>query len=526
MTHLGVADLVGHARSAPVIRQLPLSNLHRLNSSLRPPASQNTPRPQIVAQHPETCRRADHACSFKRPLCSSRFALGLMHDGVDGRVGEMKYGFLFFATICVPFPALAEDGDAVPLAWLEQVASPLDEGAVLDGLIESMGDRRLVLLGESTHGTHEYYAWRDRISRRLIDEAGFRFILVEGDWASLHELNRYVKDMPGAAASAREALAAQQRWPEWLWANEETLALAEWLREWNSRRDAEARVGFHGKDVYGPWGSIELVSAFAEAHLADDRERIAGKLAPMRAHRDDIGGYVRGHHDRQAEVLAGYAEVLEMLREARSGEGMDASEWFAAKQATHVVKGAHRHFMAMAGPGPHSWNRRAEHMHQTAHRLLDRHGEDARGIVWAHNTHIGDARATGMAGRGEVNIGQLARESLGRDVVFSLGFATHRGRVIAGREWGGARETMTLPPGTPGSLEAILNARFPTGVLLRTGDATAAAAQGEIVPHRAVGVIYHPENEAGNYVPTRLSERYDALIFLPETRALTPLDAG
>ena len=427
------------------------------------------------------------------------------------------------AFLCAGCLVADEPADQQPLAWLEETASPLDEEAVLDSLITSMRDRRLALLGESTHGTHEYYLWRDRITRRLVADAGFRFILVEGDWASLHELNRYVKDLPGAAGTAREALAGQQRWPQWLWANEETAALAGWLREWNDEQEPDRRVGIHGMDVYAPWRSVDLVIAFADAHLADAGPRIARKLAPMRDHPDDIGGYVRGHHPRRAEVIDGYAAALELVRGARDGDGVHPAEWFAAKQAVHVVKGAHRHFMGMAEQGPQSWNRRAEHMHQTAQRLLERHGDGSRGIVWAHNTHIGDARATAMAARREVNIGHLARESLGRDAVFSLGFATHRGRVIAGREWGGPRAEMEIPPGAPGSLEALLNDRFPAGTLLRTGGAP-ESARTDTIPHRAIGVIYQPENEAGNYVPTRPADRYDAMIFIPETRALSPLD--
>ncbi len=430
---------------------------------------------------------------------------------------------LTLAILCAVPRAQAEDTANQPLAWLEETAQPLDEGEVLDSLTEAMGERRLALLGESTHGTHEYYVWRDRISRRLIEDAGFRFILVEGDWASLHELNRYVKDLPGAAESAREALEAQQRWPEWLWANEEIAELAEWLRQWNDGREPDQRVGFHGMDVYGPWGSIDLVTAFVESHLPEAAERISGKLEPMASHPDDVGGYVRGHHGRRNEVLAGYSAALDLVREARGADGAHPAEWFAAKQAVHVIKGAHRHFMGMAGQQQESWNRRAEHMHETALRLLERHGDGSRGIVWAHNTHIGDARATAMAARGEVNIGHLARESLGRDAVFALGFATHRGRVIAGREWGGQREEMTIPPGMPRSLEALLDGRFPDGAFLRTGDAPPAARR-DTIPHRAVGVIYHPDNEAGNYVPSRPADRYDAMIFIPETRALKALD--
>ena len=409
-----------------------------------------------------------------------------------------------------------------PLPWLEDIAQPLDEAAVMEELIGEMKDRRLVLLGESTHGTHEFYVWRDRISRQLVADAGFQFLLVEGDWASLHELNRYVKHLPGSAVSAREALASQQRWPQWLWANEETVALGEWLRQWNEPRAAEERVGIHGMDVYAPWLSADLILSFTETHLPAISQRAAQKLSPMQSHRDDMNGYVREHMQTQADVMRGYSALLELVRDARDDEAIEPVEWFAAKQAVHVIIGAHRHFMGMAEQGPHSWNRRAEHMHQTARRMLNHRGENSRGIVWAHNTHIGDSRATDMAARGQINIGRLSRDSLGRNNVFALGFATHRGRVIAGSEWGSPLEEMEVPPGMRGSLEALLDSRFPDGALFMMNRAPAAEVTAA-TPQRAIGVVYDPCHEQGNYVHTRPADRYDALIFIPETRPLSPL---
>ncbi len=408
-----------------------------------------------------------------------------------------------------------------PLPWLAELGERLDDEAALDALVERMRDRRLVLLGESTHGTHEYYVWRDRISRRLIETGDFRFLAVEGDWATLLELNRYVKDKPGAPDSARAALERLERWPPWMWANEEIEALAEWLREWNQDRPMEERAGFYGKDVYAPWLAAEAVIAFARDHLeGGERLRVRRKLARFQRHEEDIQAYVRSTFPQRAETLESLRGLVALIAAAEDAPDF---ERFAAKQSAYVVKGAHRHFMGMVDRGPESWNARVEHMESTVERLLKRYGPDARGIVWAHNTHIGDARATAMAERGEVNIGQLSRERHGIENVFALGFSTHRGRVQAGRDWGGRRQAMRIPDGIAGSLEDALNIHFPEGALLFFDEAPETAHTNP-VPHRAIGVVYRPEAEQGNYVPTRLAARYDAMLFIPETTALRPIE--
>ncbi|MCC5805628.1 MAG: erythromycin esterase family protein [Opitutales bacterium] len=405
----------------------------------------------------------------------------------------------------------------LPLPWLAELGEQLDDKAALEALAERMRDRRLVLLGESTHGTHEYYTWRDRISRRLIETGDYRFIAVEGDWASLLELNRYVKNKPGAPETARAALEGLERWPTWMWANEEVEALAEWLREWNQDRPMEERAGFYGKDVYAPWAAADAVIAFARDYLSsDERLRVRRKLARFQRNEEDIQAYVRSTYPQRAETLENFRALVSLVAGA---EDAPAFEKFTAKQSAYVVKGAHLHFTGMVDRGPESWNARVGHMESTVERLLERYGQEARGIVWAHNTHIGDARATAMAERGEVNIGQLARERHGIESVFALGFTTHRGRVQAGRQWGGRRQSMRIPDGIAGSLEDALNIHFPEGALLFFDDAP-ETAHTDPVPHRAIGVVYRPEAEQGNYVPTRLAARYNAMLFLPETHAL------
>jgi erythromycin esterase len=416
----------------------------------------------------------------------------------------------------------ARDAEASGETALRKLARPLVTDKDLDPLLAAMGGARLVLLGEASHGTSEFYTWRDRISRRLIAEKGFAFLVVEGDWASLQALDRYVKGQEDYR-SAREVLRKLDRWPQWMWANEEVAALAEWLRAHNQKLPPAKRVGFHGMDVYGWENSLRGVAHHLRELCPDLTEQIESLYAGLARHQGDASSYARAAtmgRSHQAEVR----KAVELLREHRERlEDVDAAAYFAAKQNAMVVKYAEAHVREMAYPGANSWNTRVRHMELTTVRLKEKYGEDARGIVWAHNTHIGDARATAMAAQQMVNIGQLARERWGDAAVFLLGFATHRGEVLAGRHWGGPRETMRVPPAPAGSVEAALNELdHPEALLVFRGADTPPVLR-QVRGHRAIGVIYHPEREAGNYVPTILPQRYDALIFLAETTPLRPL---
>ncbi|MCC5841158.1 MAG: erythromycin esterase family protein [Opitutales bacterium] len=399
--------------------------------------------------------------------------------------------------------------------------SGIDEGLPPE-VLRKMQNARLVLLGESTHGTREFYVWRDRISRALIEDGGFSFIAVEGDWASIYALNRYVKDKADAPASAKEALMAQQRWPQWMWGNEEVAELGEWLRRFNAGRPPAERVGIYGMDVYSPWAAADKTLAYTRASLGDGHRDVERALARFLRFRDDVSGYIRAGFFQRGELAEGYRAKIEQLS-TRLETSDDPAGTFSAKQGLWTVKRAHGHFMAMADPAVSSWNPRALHMHETVQRLLSLYGSGSQGIVWAHNTHIGDARATPMAMEGDHNIGELSRRAMGNEAVFSLGFSTHRGSVLAGRAWEAPMQRMRIPEAGPGSLEAILHDFFPEGAVLHWRFGYTPLREREIA-HRAIGVVYMPEHEfPGNYVPTRLSARYDALVFIPETRALTPL---
>lgn len=419
-------------------------------------------------------------------------------------------------------PLASSPADTLASALREHV-TPLRSSSDLDPIFDSLGDRRAVLLGEASHGTEEFYAWRAEISKRLIADAGFRFIAVEGDWGACAAVNRYVKHMEGAPGSARAAVTGFSRWPDWLWSNQVILELVEWLHDHNADLPMARRVGFYGIDVYG----LDESMAKAPRYLDQLDEGLASEARQAYACLERFDGDM--HHYLQVvatgeSCAAGIARVVERLQ-ARSAEWQDGQpdDYFHAKQNALVVLNAERHYRAMIHQDHTSWNARARHFHQTLERLLERYGEHARGIVWAHNTHIGDARATAMAQQNMVNIGQLARESLGPDEVGLVGFGTHRGQVIAGARWDAPRQVMDVPYALTGSLEDVLHRVMDEPFVLLTAEARQVPGIDRPLGHRAIGVTYNPLQERANYVLTILPDRYDAFVFIPETTPLRGL---
>ncbi len=448
-------------------------------------------------------------------------------------MNSMAVAALFVASACAENSA-PELNSSVPseepelspaAALLKERALPLNDAADLTPLLERVGDARLVLLGEASHGTSEFYTWRATISQRLIEEKGFNFIAVEGDWQTLWLLNQYVKHREQPFANATEIMQTFDRWPPWMWANEETRDLIEWLRAYNADRPMGQRVGFYGMDVYGE----DQSKAVLRRSLDDLDEETAALLtaaldclAPFHGNMHDYARAVA--HGRQSPCQPALEAAFTAMQEWVDRAESDADERFALKMSTKVLKNAEQHFRLMAQQGPQSWNARADHFYAAVAQLLEWYGDDSRGIAWAHNTHIGDARATAMAGGGQRNIGQIARQRHPADDVVAVGFGTHRGTVQAGRQWGQAMETMQVPPGIAGSVEDFMHQTGKSTALFIFDPAQNWSPLETVLGHRAMGVVYNPEVEhRGNYVPTLLTRRYDAFIFIDETKALRPI---
>lgn len=413
----------------------------------------------------------------------------------------------------------------LPLAnVIARVERPLRSDADLDPILDAIGERRIVLLGEASHGTSEYYTWRRRISQRLITEKSFSFIAVEGDWPDCYTLNRYAKGFADAGTSAREVAHAFDRWPTWMWANEEVIDLIEWLRTYNEQRPLDQRVGFYGLDVYSLWESMEAVVRYLDRVDPGAASKARRAYACFDPYHQDVQAYARATAlvptSCEREAVSALVELRRKAAEYRE-DGRDA--YFNAEQNALVARNAERYYRAMVMDGPDSWNLRDTHMVETLDRLLQHHGAAAKAIVWEHNTHVGDARATDMARTGLVNVGQLTREEWDGEV-YIVGFSSYEGSVIAGEEWGAPMQRMRVPEAARGSWEAALHEAGAHDMLLVMKDLENDEDAPKTRGHRAIGVVYDPDWErAGNYVPTRMTERYDALLYIDKSHALHPL---
>jgi erythromycin esterase-like protein len=408
---------------------------------------------------------------------------------------------------------------------LSALAAPLRTPDDLDPVLARTADARIVLLGEASHGTSEYYAWRAALTRRLIAEQGFGFVAVEGDWPECYEVNRSVRLRPGASDSPRQVLDRFDRWPTWMWANEEVVAFAEWLRAHNAERPADERAGFYGLDVYSLSTSMTALLDYLREHEPEHVEQALRAYHCFQPYGEDVQSYAWASRFAPSSCEPAVVELLARLCQDRSGgpDGDDPEARFSAEQNAAVAAGAERYYRAMLGGQAESWNVRDVHMVDTLDRLLAHTGGKA--VVWEHNTHVGDARATDMAAAGMVNVGQLARERHGEDTVVAVGFGGYEGGVVAGRSWGAPMERMPVPAAREDSIEAYLHEQVGRDALLVFPPRD---AQPEVlrrrVDHRAIGVVYDPRRERwGNYVPTVLGDRYDAFLHFETTRPLRPL---
>ncbi|MGY2128597.1 erythromycin esterase family protein [Blastococcus sp. SYSU DS0617] len=404
------------------------------------------------------------------------------------------------------------------------LARPLRNAGDLDPLLERIGGARIVAVGEASHGTHEYYAWRAALTRRLIEEQGFTVVAVEGDWPDCYRVNRSVRLLPGADEDPRDALDAFARWPTWMWANDDVVDFCRWLRRYNADRADGERVGFYGLDVYSLWDSMHELIGWLEQNEPDHVPQARRALACFEPYGEDGAGYAFASRFSPTSCEDAAVEVLRSLCEDRGRReaAEDPEARFAAEQNAAVVVDAERYYRAMVQGSAESWNVRDEHMVDVLDRLLEHTG--GKVVVWEHNTHIGDARATDMARGGMVNVGQLLRERHGTDDVVLVGFGGHRGGVIAGAEWGAQMARMSVPPARAGSLEALLHDAVGEDCLVVVPGGERPDWLDRRLDHRAIGVVYRPERERwGNYVPTVLGERYDAFLHLEQTSPLQPL---
>ncbi len=388
---------------------------------------------------------------------------------------------------------------------------------------DRFADRRVVLLGEASHGTHEFYAARAAVTRRFVERHGFTIVAAEADWPDAAVLDRHIRHRHPREGAPRPF----QRFPNWMWRNAVIARLVHDLRALNRNRADDEMAGFYGLDIYNMSGSIGAVLAYLDEHdpeaAAVARERY-GCLTPWQAEPATYGraALTTGYAECEAEVVAQCRELLE--RALEDGEGM-----FGAAMNARLIASAERYYRIMYYGGAESWNLRDSHMAETLEHLLERGGPDAKALVWAHNSHIGDARATEMGRvRGEHNIGQLVRERWGGEAAL-IGFGTHTGTVTAATDWDADHETKRVLPSRGDSYERQCHESGIESFLLDLAPGKHEALRRRLAEprlERFIGVIYRPETERwSHYSQAILPEQFDAWVWFDETAALAPLKA-
>ena len=398
----------------------------------------------------------------------------------------------------------------------------LQTAADLDSLMMQIGNARIVMLGEASHGTAEFYEWRAAITKRLVSEKGFNMMAIEGEWADSYRVNQFIQGPPKDSTATVNILRQYDRWPTWMWGNYHIASLVTWLNHYNQTQAPANKVGFYGMDVYCLWESMQELLPYLQGN--DSLRQIASSVQqcfqPFSA---DPGEYANAVANASANCREQTQRLWQAVLNYTGGRTAETEAGFVMQQNALVALNGEKYYRTSASSYDTSWNVRDRHMMQTIERLLEYKGQNGKLIVWAHNTHVGDARYTDMAQAGMVNVGQLVREKYGRENVYAVGFGTYQGTVIASRQWGGPIENMKVPAAQKGSWEDQLHRQSAMDKILFSNEISAFMNPDQRIGNRAIGVQYNPANESGNYVPTIIPSRYDAFVFLDRSTALRPL---
>jgi erythromycin esterase-like protein len=433
---------------------------------------------------------------------------------------------------------MATRTESVLRARHKAVLSLTGEARDYDHLIDAIGESRWVLIGEASHGTQDFYQERAEITKCLITEKGFTAVCAEADWPDAYRVNRYVrgaKDDPDADS----ALEGFKRFPQWMWRNTVVLAFVEWLRGHNDALPTDSRkTGFYGLDLYSLHASMAEVIGYLDTvdPQAADRARRRYECFDHFGVDPQMYGYTTNlgtAEPCEEEVVAQLIDLRERAAELASRDGQIAEdEAFQAEQNARLARNAEAYYRSMFRGRESSWNLRDRHMAETLDELvahLGRAGQQPKVVVWAHNSHLGDARATEMGAQGELNVGQLVRERHGRET-FLIGFSTHHGTVTAASDWDAPAERKQVRPGLPGSYEDLFHRAAEGGLgdrfmlNLRADDELARQLRSPRL-QRAIGVIYRPDTERmSHYFNARLADQFDAMLHFDETQALEPLE--
>ena len=419
---------------------------------------------------------------------------------------------------------------------LSSAAYPLPgEPSDYDALMDRIGNARIVLIGEASHGTHDFYYERAEITKRLIAEKGFTAVAVEADWPDAYRVNRFVRGVSDDQ-SGEKALANFRRFPTWMWRNTDVLRFLQWLQQYNGSLSSSApKTGFYGLDLYSMFSSIDAVIHYLDSVDPEAAQRARQRYGCFDHFGEDSQqyGYAASLYLSEScedEAVSQLLDLQQRIADYAERDGrVPEDEHFYAEQNARLVANAEEYYRNMFRGRVSTWNLRDEHMVETLNELIDYLGQSSgipqKVVVWAHNSHLGDARATSMGQRGELNVGQLVRSQYGSEAV-SIGFTTYTGTVAAASKWGGPVEMKRVRPGLAESYEALFhNVDHRRFMLLMDEDQEAT----QILQHprleRAIGVIYLPETErVSHYFQATLPQQFDVMIHIDNSRAVEPLD--
>jgi protein-L-isoaspartate(D-aspartate) O-methyltransferase len=416
-----------------------------------------------------------------------------------------------------------------PAELIADCAEPIDgaDAKDLGGLLDRIGDARVVLLGEATHGTSEFYRMRARITRELVEHHGFRIVALEADWPDAARVDAWLRDYE----PVQPDLAPFSRFPLWMWRNHEFGGFLSWLRQHNEGRSEKDRAGLYGLDLYSLYSSLEAVVRYLD-DVDPDAARVArvryGCLTPWEGDPAAYGRAVLRGRYRECEEEA-VALLSDLLKKRMEYGERDGRRFLDAERNAALVANAERYYRVMYYGSAASWNLRDEHMFETLLALLDSQGEGARAVVWAHNSHLGDASATEMHARGELNLGQLVREHFA-DSAYLVGFGTHAGSVAAADDWGEPVQIKTVRASHERSYERLCHDALLPAFLLALREPARETLREALAPERlerAIGVIYRPETELqSHYFHASLPRQFDEYVWFDLTRAVQPIDSG
>jgi erythromycin esterase-like protein len=418
---------------------------------------------------------------------------------------------------------------------VREFAYPLTGAAQdYDQLMNLIGDARFVLIGEASHGTHEFYQQRAEITKRLIQEKGFTAVAVEADWPDAYRVNRYVQGVSDDQ-TPEGALAGFHKFPAWMWRNIDVLNFVYWLRQYNDGLPRGSnKIGFYGLDLYSMYSSMDAVIEYLDRVDPEAANRARQRYSCLEHFGEDTQNY--GYVTSLGLAPSCEEEVINQLRELQRHTNeyfqkngcLAADEYFYAEQNARLVKNAEMYYRAMFHERESSWNIRDRHMAETLDQLVahfDQQGQKTKIVVWEHNSHLGDARATDMRRIGELNVGQLVRERYGNDTVL-IGFSTYTGTVTAASHWGGSAELKQVRSALPESYEAVFHQTgIPQFLLILRGENPAIEALRKPRLERAIGVVYRPKTErVSHYLDACLPDQFDAVIHIDDTKGVQPLD--